>query len=112
MGTKDSPGRYDCYAKAEPDEPIFTLLARDPLAPLLVRLWADLQHRHTNNPTDNSGGKVIEAYNIAEQMDFWRMDKAPRKTTYHCVECDANIEGIGAYRAHLTQYHPKLLAKP
>lgn len=40
MGTKNEPGEFDCHAKAEPDEPRFTLLARDPLAPHLVRLWA------------------------------------------------------------------------
>lgn len=40
MGTKANPGRYDCYEKAEPDEPMFVLLARDPLAPDLVRKWA------------------------------------------------------------------------
>jgi hypothetical protein len=31
MGTKSNPGPFDCYAKAEPDEPMFVLLARDPL---------------------------------------------------------------------------------
>jgi hypothetical protein len=40
MGTKRNPGQYDCYAKAEPDEPMFVLLARDPTAPQLVRDWA------------------------------------------------------------------------
>jgi hypothetical protein len=40
MGTKNDPGQFDCHAAAEPDEPLFTLLARDPLAPHLVRMWA------------------------------------------------------------------------
>ena len=43
MGTKDNPGPNDCYAKAKPDEPMFTLLGRDPLAPDLIDYWAD-QH--------------------------------------------------------------------
>ena len=34
MATKTKPGAFDCYSKAEPDEPVFTLLARDPSAPL------------------------------------------------------------------------------
>lgn len=46
MGTKNNPGSFDCYANAEPDEPMFTLLARDPLAPGLVRIWAALRSRH------------------------------------------------------------------
>jgi len=40
MATKNKPGAYDCYTNAEPDEPMFVLLARDELAPALVRIWA------------------------------------------------------------------------
>ena len=40
MGTKTSPGPYDCYAKANPNEPIFVLLGRDPMAGQLIRMWA------------------------------------------------------------------------
>jgi hypothetical protein len=41
MGTKNNPGKFDCYASALPDEPMFILLARDPGAPKLVETWAD-----------------------------------------------------------------------
>ena len=44
MATKADPGRFDCYAKAEPDEPLFVLLARDPLAPFLVSIWSSLRN--------------------------------------------------------------------
>jgi hypothetical protein len=40
MGTKNDPGDYDCHAKALPDEPKFTLLARDPDFHRLVMKWA------------------------------------------------------------------------
>lgn len=40
MGTKNNPGRFDCHAKALPDEPVFTLLARDPDFYRLVMDWA------------------------------------------------------------------------
>jgi len=40
MATKNNPGRYDCYANADPDEPIFVLLGRDRDAPNAVRQWA------------------------------------------------------------------------
>lgn len=29
MGTKNNPGKYDCYAKLEPDEPHFVLRGKD-----------------------------------------------------------------------------------
>jgi len=43
MGTKNDPGKFDCYTNAEPDEPMFVLLARDKHAPTLVWLWAVLR---------------------------------------------------------------------
>lgn len=39
MGTKNNPGEFDCYANAEPDEPI--LLGRDPHGHAAVRKWAN-----------------------------------------------------------------------
>lgn len=67
MGTKTEPGKYDCYKSAEADEPIFVLLARDPLAPALVRQWA------TNRASVTGlSDKVIEALKAADQMDEWR----------------------------------------
>jgi hypothetical protein len=44
VGTKNKPGSFDCYASAEPDEPMFTLLARDPLAGHLVSVWSKLRY--------------------------------------------------------------------
>jgi hypothetical protein len=43
MGTKSKPGQFDCHAKAEPDEPTFTLLGRDPLGTHLVEIWSCLR---------------------------------------------------------------------
>lgn len=43
MATKNDPGKFDCYAAAEPDEPMFHLLARDPVGSYLVRAWAYLR---------------------------------------------------------------------
>jgi len=43
MGTKNNPTANDCYAKAEPDEPMFVLLGRDKHAPTLVWLWSVLR---------------------------------------------------------------------
>jgi len=67
MGTKNEPGKFDCYDKAEPDEPMFVLLARDPLAPVLVAQWADLAEAQG---TDQD--KVLEALDCAAKMEQWR----------------------------------------
>jgi hypothetical protein len=67
MGTKLKPGTFDCYANAKPDEPMFILLARDPLAPILVKLWADLREHAAGNPS-----KVAEARMCALAMKQWR----------------------------------------
>jgi len=45
MGTKNNPGKFDCYSRAEPDEPVFVLLGRDPVAWLLVKQWVLLRAR-------------------------------------------------------------------
>lgn len=67
MGTKASPGAFDCYDKAEPDEPMFVLLARDPDAPLLVLLWARIRRRAGEDPD-----KVAEAEACADAMRTWK----------------------------------------
>jgi hypothetical protein len=67
MGTKNNPGPFDCYANAEPDEPMFILLGRDKHAPLLVELWAALRALNGESPE-----KVKEALDCAEAMKSWR----------------------------------------
>lgn len=67
MGTKNNPGKFDCYENAEPDEPMFILLARDPLAPILVEQWAALREHMAGNPS-----KVAEARECAASMRRYR----------------------------------------
>jgi hypothetical protein len=67
VGTKNMPGEFDCYQAADPDEPMFILLARDPLAPVLVELWATLR-RELRGHSD----KVAEARRCAVAMREWR----------------------------------------
>jgi len=69
MGTKNNPGTFDCYDNAEPDEPMFVLLARDPQAPRLVRSWADVRAMAV--------AKVAEARACADAMDAWRAENRP-----------------------------------
>ncbi|KKN68900.1 hypothetical protein LCGC14_0446860 [marine sediment metagenome] len=68
MGTKNNPTPNDCYDKAEPDEPMFILLARDPHAPALVELWANLRQLHGRPEDDMDGGKIDEARACATAM--------------------------------------------
>lgn len=66
MGTKNNPASCDCYAKAEPDEPMFILLARDKHAPTLVWLWATLRELDQEKPA-----VVEEARECAAAMIEW-----------------------------------------
>jgi hypothetical protein len=45
MATKRNPGKWDCYANAHPDEPMFILLGRDLVAPWLVGIWRAMRAR-------------------------------------------------------------------
>jgi hypothetical protein len=66
MSTKANPGKYNCYEAAAPDEPMFVLLGRDPMAGALVRLWALMREE-----AGESADKVAEAISCAEQLDAW-----------------------------------------
>lgn len=70
MGTKANPGKYDCYAKLEEDEPYFLVKATDPLAPILVEMWASIAELHRT-----SDEKIAEARDCANTMRQWRANK-------------------------------------
>lgn len=73
MGTKNNPGQFDCEAKAEPNEPKFTLLARDPDAGRIVRMWAWGRLTQINRGTKPASdlAMVEEARKCADEMDAW-----------------------------------------
>lgn len=75
MGTRLHPGVFDCAAKAEDDEPTFTLLARDSCAASTVRRWAGVRLRTAKNKITDK--QIEEAYLLADAMDAWR---AKRRT--------------------------------
>lgn len=68
MGTKNNPGQFDCHAAAEPDEPMFTLLARDKYAALLVRLWAALRATDVHPGDREEADKIEEAVKCSTDM--------------------------------------------
>jgi hypothetical protein len=69
MGTKNNPGKFDCHAKAEPDEPMFTLLGRDPCAPILIEIWAAM--RRTLSTDGKDAEKIEEALSCAHACREW-----------------------------------------
>lgn len=80
MGTKLKPGLYDCLAKAEPDEPLFTLLGRDILAPVVVRLWAGYAEAAGDDPA-----KIAEAHRLAQDMVDFRYERERQKKYAACL---------------------------
>lgn len=84
MATKNNPGKFDCYANAEPDEPMFVLLGRDRHAGLLVRVWALIRHAEGEDEE-----KIDEALECATAMDVYarRLGKDPTgiETAYQRV---------------------------
>lgn len=64
MGTKEAPGFYSYLGKAEPGEPVFVLLGRDPQAPALIRRWADERDK-----LGERRDRVAEAYALASEME-------------------------------------------
>lgn len=75
MGTKNNPGKFDCYAKADPDEPIFILRAKDPLASFLVNLWASFAKTMHEDITEE---KINEAKATADEMLMWYVRHKPQ----------------------------------
>ncbi len=67
MATKNSPGKFDCYDNAEPDEPMFVLLGRDPLASHLVSLWVKIRKEIGCTEPD----KLAEAEACAIALHRW-----------------------------------------
>lgn len=87
MGTKNEPGKFDCYKNAEPDEPMFILLARDRTAPDLVDLWADAREGD-----DEDADKIAEARQCAENMRQWRRENRPTdQIEIVCDQCSRTI---------------------
>lgn len=77
MGTKAMPAKGDCYSRALPDEPIFTLLARDPVAPAVIKFWAvHREVRIARGEAPESDSAVIEeAIKTAYAMGVWRTNR-------------------------------------
>ena len=76
MGTKNTPGTYDCYAHALPDEPMFVLLARDPDFERLVTEWAQRRRQdiRCGDRPESDMPVVLEAERCAYAGSTWRRE--------------------------------------
>jgi hypothetical protein len=87
MGTKNQPGKFDCYEKAEPDEPMFVLLGRDPCAPILIEFWVDLR-KHMGEDQE----KLAEAVDCAAHCYEWLAKKGKALAYVDLIdECEEGI---------------------
>lgn len=76
MTTKQTATLDDCYNRAMPDEPYFTLLGRDPDAAEAVRYWVMLRQARIGRgekPLDDTVG-LAEALQCAADMVVWRSE--------------------------------------
>ena len=78
MGTKNNPSEFDCYGVADPDEPLFVLRGKDPLAAVVVRTWALLRLMQEAKAAGLPGllpaagsPRVREAFKCARDMQAW-----------------------------------------
>jgi hypothetical protein len=66
MATKTNPGKWDCIAKADDDEPYFALLGRDKMGAALVRLWAEMREREGDDAE-----QIADARRVADELEAW-----------------------------------------
>ena len=57
-----------CLNKAGDEEPIFVLRAKDPIAPMVVHIWASLSEQLEAHEID----KTRRAHQEATEMQQWR----------------------------------------
>lgn len=66
--------RPDCHARLIPGEPSFTLMARDPHAPDVIRKWATMRFVAIvagERPKEDIE-QAFDAMRLAKQMEMWR----------------------------------------
>jgi hypothetical protein len=99
VASKLHPGEFDCYAKAEPDEPLFTLLARDQDAATVVKLWAFLrkQQIELGIRPESDRAQVSEAMRCATEMEIWHRAHRVRQQVAEIEFDDRGIPTTGQH---------------
>jgi hypothetical protein len=94
MGDNHTAAAFDCFA-ADPDEPMFPLLASDPLAPWMTPIWSAVRRgdlmaaqAHFGRMIAQVGvdciqapdfNKALEALACARAMQAWREGNKPSR---------------------------------
>lgn len=60
-----------CLNRALDDEPVFVLLARDKMAPKVIRQWVHERRAHVSGQDE---AQLAEATELAFQMEQWRKE--------------------------------------
>ena len=63
-----------CLNRAQPDEPVFVLRAKDVCAAQAIRYWCSLRVDFGKNVSLDD--QITEALGLAKQMDDWRARQA------------------------------------
>lgn len=81
MGTKNNPGKFDCYGNADPDEPMFILLARDIAAPAAILRWIECREEMIRSGEKPSSDRNMceEARDCVNKMVAWRKANRPAR---------------------------------
>lgn len=87
MATKRNPGKFDCYENADPDEPMFVLLGRDPVAPILVDLWVKIRQELTCTEPE----KLAEAQACGLSLTRWAQKLGKEEKVIRAREAAANV---------------------
>lgn len=105
MGTKNNPAPFDCYDAAEPDEPMFVLLARDGAAPLTVEAWIRARSRLLCAQVSIELGETMDMPEQAAPGLQWfierrdRMEPARGRELDKLVEAQACAEAMRSWKA-------------
>ncbi len=67
-----------CLNRADDDERVFVLLARDPAAAATIRFWA--RHRIDLRKNGNGDAQIVEAINAADEMERYAKAREEAKT--------------------------------
>lgn len=97
MGSKNNPGKFDCYKSLKPDEPHFVIKGKDVIGAELTELWAYVRggrlldfertvSKLRNITKDNlvssskvNFEKILEALSCSRDMSAYREQRAGRR---------------------------------
>lgn len=110
MGTRNNPGKFDCFSNAEPDEPMFVLLGRDPCAPILIGIWAELRKRMGENQEKVDEAEACEVAcerwlsKLGKDDDYTRVLKLFEDYALQVTECCFDISVIRDRRLEFAEF--------